>query len=238
MPARPIPLIPDGAYASQIDHAVSESGWPSSDYAEFLQALVSATTVIATVRWNAVQRLEQLGVEVEHPAPSIDAEASAETQVDTLAIIRQLFAAGTEDDVIADLLGLSQTEVAESYTSGRLGFPRHQKLKSILRLNALGYIGSEIAEQLGVSRAYVSKMLKLADARIPNTEPVAHRHYDEILRLWEEGYTAAWIARHLGDDVTTSNVDWIIRRARSQGIPVRQRRRSKVEAEQPLAEAS
>lgn len=229
MPVAALPAPPDGVHASQVDVAFSESGYPSCSLREWLEALVSATNMVDALRTAAIRRLALQGVNVSEllQRPTLAPEAPAVARVDTLTLIRQLFLGGLPSAEVADLLGLRQEDVAATFDTGLLGIPRHRLIPSILALHREGKYPAEIGKELGVSREYAHRMLKVSGVQPHRMPSQKGEHETEVLRLWNEGYTAAYVSRKL--ELGLANVEKIIWRARKAGEPVRSGRRPNAE---------
>jgi len=229
----PLPEPPDGVYPSQILFARRESGYPGDgtvdDYVEALaRSLVSANrlyhacvkALLMRDKGDLVDQLELFEFTVTDHGNTGGIDV-----VDTRAILRLFRLHCMPVELQAELLNLSIIEVEEAYSSGSLGLARYAAGPEILWWQAQGLHPQGIADKIGKSKQFVYEVLNksgIPPNRIGRIEPTKREVFEEeIIRLWNRGYTAGHIEKLLDNELSADYIRQIIARARKRGKKVR-----------------
>ena len=229
----PLPAPPDGVYPSQILFASRESGWPGDgtpeDYLEALaRALVSANRLYnACIKALYIREKNTLVEEIEQFEFVTDDKANSGSisVQDTRAIMRLFRLHAVPAELQAELLNLPLVAIDEEYENGNLGLSRYKLGPDILWWQAQGYTPSQIGEKIGRSKQFVYEVLKksgLTPNKKGKLEPTKREIYeDEVVKLWNKGYTCEHIRTILKEDISADYIRQIVTRARKNGKKVR-----------------
>ena len=234
VPATPLPDPPDGVYPSQILWARQESGWPADGVTpdEYLEALTRSLVSANRLYLACLRALHYRGkgdladdIDTFQFTTSDHANTGDVSVLDTRAILRLFRMHCVPADLQAELLNLPIAAVEEEFMNGNLGLPRYALGPDILKWHSLGHTPSEIADHIDRSKQFIYEYLNRA-GMTPNRKgklsPTKRERYrDEIIRLWNLGYTAPHIAKLLDDDISPDYIRKIIQRAKNKGGKVR-----------------